>query len=299
MKARQVQDLQEFVQQSMEQKLSYDDYMTLFKSSIPDFFDNLNRIIVKTYGFEYINRYIENGGELPEPGSRPGSKQSNLGSKRGDSAGSRAVSVAGPASTRKKAVKKKEGVRYGDILKPVIDLNGEILGFQLRTDLVKALFIESDEDPKSLERIIRACIYLNRVFRDGREADFSMKSAKPGEVKAKKTFADVELQVDTEDLEENGKVVKASVSESQMSHKSADSMTLVTDLLKKHAIDLETRLNPTMRTMAKMTWKELDLDAMLKQKLSNIFKNREQQRLDRVGTGISYLQYLEVLFDGI
>ena len=76
-------------------------------------------------------------------------------------------------STKQK-VKKDKSVRSGDILKPYFDINGEFLGFKVRSELAQACFLAAGDDINYLKKVIKQCLYINRVIRDGQKDDFSL-----------------------------------------------------------------------------------------------------------------------------
>ena len=114
----------------------------------------------------------------------------------------------------------------GDILKPVFTLNGKFKGMTIRPNLV---------DSKSMAKAVKACIYINRLLRDGLEESFKLqKNVKPKD--GEKTFAQADVQVDVEEL-------KANTSESE----EEDFDKTIFNLVKEHAIDVYTRMKPTKK----------------------------------------------------
>jgi hypothetical protein len=66
-------------------------------------------------------------------------------------------------------------VSFGDILKPVFAESGEFLGLQIRPELSKCLYMANDFSMMHLKRVIKICLYVNRMIRDGKEDDFHFK----------------------------------------------------------------------------------------------------------------------------
>lgn len=57
------------------------------------------------------------------------------------------------------------------MLKPVLGTNGYLKGFELRTELAPLLFSQDEHNFVLLKRVIKTCIYLNRLIRDGMQED--------------------------------------------------------------------------------------------------------------------------------
>ena len=51
----------------MNDKMAPDDYSSLFKLEIDQFFKELNSVLVKHFDFTFINKYVKNG--IKNPGS--------------------------------------------------------------------------------------------------------------------------------------------------------------------------------------------------------------------------------------
>lgn len=67
-------------------------------------------------------------------------------------------------------------------------------------------------------------------------------------------------------------------------------------MLKNHAIDILTRMNPDKKGYYKMVWEDMDLQKLFDYKLSEVFKDQEGERTDRLGEGLSFAEYLQQLF---
>ena len=46
-------------------------------------------------------------------------------------------------------------------------------------------------------------------------------------------------------------------------------------MLKNHAIDIMTRMNPSKSNYYKLVWKDYDLEKLLEYRLENVFKDNE------------------------
>ena len=57
----------------------------------------------------------------------------------------------------------EDKVKFGDLLKPMISPKGKFIGFTLRTELIKPLFLADGKKLNSLRKIIQTCVYLNRI----------------------------------------------------------------------------------------------------------------------------------------
>ena len=68
-----------------------------------------------------------------------------------------------------------------------------------------------------LKRVIKVCLYVNRMMRDGKEDDFLMKQVKGGEVVSTpaKSYKEVDIQVDAEELQKNVPTEPSASSESE------------------------------------------------------------------------------------
>jgi len=125
------------------------DYNELFKPDIQDFFSQLNLQMMRQYKLEDINQIID--------------KQ---------------VNPPAPSPKAQRSQKKKtqiSDVKFGDILKPNFAENGELLGFELRNELAPVLYANNDYDLVKLKRLVKVCMYINRLIRDGEKDDFHIK----------------------------------------------------------------------------------------------------------------------------
>ena len=88
------------------------------------------------------------------------------------------VNPPAPSPKAQRSQKKKtqiSDVKFGDILKPNFAENGELLGFELRNELAPVLYANNDYDLVKLKRLVKVCMYINRLIRDGEKDDFHIK----------------------------------------------------------------------------------------------------------------------------
>lgn len=157
MKAQQLQENQNLAQFALGKKLKYDDFMSLFEPEIDLFFENLNGIIEQQFQFEHIKQYLDSQGtEMPEKWA-------------------------------------KRTVSFNDLIKPCIDPHGELSGFKVRHELIKAMHLGNEENPVFLKRAIKVCLFLNRLLNEGKDTDFALKDMTGIQ---EKTYAEAECQVD-------------------------------------------------------------------------------------------------------
>ena len=63
-------------------------------------------------------------------------------------------------------------VSFGNLIKPNFSPTGELLGFEVRYQLVPMMFMQHDFKPIILKRAIKVCIYMNRLLLTGQRDDF-------------------------------------------------------------------------------------------------------------------------------
>ena len=132
----------------MGTELGTRDYNELFKPDIQDFFSQLNLQMMRQYKLEDINQVIDK--QVNPPAASPKTQR----------------------SPKKKGISE---VKFGDILKPNFAENGELLGFELRNELAPVLYANNDYDLVPLKRLVKVCMYINRLIRDGLKDDFHIK----------------------------------------------------------------------------------------------------------------------------
>ena len=113
-------------------------------------------------------------------------------------------------------------ITFTDMMQPIFSDCGQILGFELRKEFVTMIYQNNDFDPKEIKKVIRHCLYINRMMTDGLQNDFFLKKAGTGPTKEHK-----EMQT-----------------EPPSDGTPADQCL---DIMKSHLIDLMTRMNPTKK----------------------------------------------------
>ena len=78
------------------------------------------------------------------------------------------------AGHRSTAHHKSSHLSLFDMLKVSYRDDGELLGFELRADMFPLAFELDDHQFSKIERVVRACIYLNRLLQDGLSEDFKL-----------------------------------------------------------------------------------------------------------------------------
>jgi hypothetical protein len=63
----------------------------------------------------------------------------------------------------------------GEILQPNFSRSGKLLGFNIRTELAPLFFIQSDFQFEPLRRVVKSCIYMNRLVKYGVDQEFELK----------------------------------------------------------------------------------------------------------------------------
>ena len=135
------------VQELIGVKLNYSKYMSLFEPDVKDFMVSFNDIIADEYGFSQSNEFIQNEGK-DDPAA---------------------------ATDEKPKSKKDKKINFGDVMNPCFGITGEFLGFQMRTEMVHSVMAESEFDVIHLKRLLKMCIFMNKMFKFGRDDDFEVK----------------------------------------------------------------------------------------------------------------------------
>ena len=69
----------------------------------------------------------------------------------------------------------QQKINFGNLMKPTFSENGELLGFQIRTDLVLTMFHSNNFSTIILKRAIKTICMLNRLIQQGQDYDFELK----------------------------------------------------------------------------------------------------------------------------
>jgi len=71
-------------------------------------------------------------------------------------------------------------------------------------------------------------------------------------------------------------------------------------MLKKHVIDILTRMNPETKSYDSPEWDQANLKKLLETQLDKVYKDTEMMKQNRRGDGgLTFKQYLECIFDNI
>lgn len=170
------------------------------------------------------------------------------------------------------AGKKKHKIGVLDLVKPIINLDGVLVGFQLRSELIRSVYMQSNYRFSELKRAIKLVIQLNQMVQNGEVEEFQIRSVKIGDEFENIEPVDVEIQVDKEELERNG------LEERTSSEEDLDDSTIeqqVLKMLKLHAISVLTRTNPKRKGYYQLIWEEMDFEKLFEYKLDNVFRDQE------------------------
>ena len=115
--------MREHVQLCVNGKMAPEDYSSLFKQEIDEFFKELNSVLVKLYDFTFINKYVKNG--IKNPGSEDKVRQNITKEQK---------------QAQKESLQK---VNFGDMIKPNFSETGQMLGFELRPEMTSMLFMNN------------------------------------------------------------------------------------------------------------------------------------------------------------
>jgi len=102
MKAKQVQEMQEIVQDALGSELPYSEYMKMFKPDLADFVKEFNQVVIKEFDMTKIIEYVSKKGEFD-------------------------INLSGVQERRRKASTLK--VPLGYFMAPVFNTIGEMVGF--------------------------------------------------------------------------------------------------------------------------------------------------------------------------
>lgn len=113
----------------------------MFQADVTDFVEAFNEVISKEYKFQEINKAIETG----------------------------------ETAIKKSKKNSFDDLNIGHMLRPQFDEKGHFVGIQLRPDLAKIAYMQNEFDATTLRRMMKVCIYINRMVRDGKDDDFAIK----------------------------------------------------------------------------------------------------------------------------
>ena len=145
-------------------------------------------------------------------------------------------------------------ISYADMMKPMFSDCGQILGFELRKDFVMMSYQNSNFDPNQVKKIIRHCLYVNRMMNDGLVEDYILRKVGQNTNKV-----DKEMQTESPDTDAL----------------SPEDQCLA--ILKKHLIDLMTRMNPTKKGYYTIVMAEMKLEKLLDYKVESVYISSEDK----------------------
>lgn len=101
-----------------------------------------------------MQEFVENGGVVP---------------------GEDAMTDAQKEKVRARNDKNNKRVPFGNLYKPIYDRYGELVGFDIRQDLMCMMYHSHGFQPKVLERTIKTCMFINKLLRQGQSIDYSLR----------------------------------------------------------------------------------------------------------------------------
>ena len=121
-----------------------------------------------------------------------------------------------------------------------------------------------------------------------------------------KEFADKEIQTQPTIFMDSGNVSKkTSTKINQMptegdateelvqdANQFDEEKNLILSLLKEHAIDILTRMNPKKKGYYKLVWEDMDLNKLLNYQMGNVFGDKMHEEIDEIGEGVTFKGYL-------
>ena len=91
-------------------------------------------------------------------------------------------------------------VSMGNLIKPNFSADGELMGFELRHELIPLYHLNNGRESVNLRRVVRVCMYMNRLLLDGKNSNFMLSESRADELEMVADKMDAEVQVDTEAL---------------------------------------------------------------------------------------------------
>ena len=118
--------------------IGYSDLAKMGASELGALFVNFNKMIATRFGFASIDEY------LAQEGKKGGEIISN----------------------------REELIGILDMIKPTINLNGVIVGFQIKPELVRSVFMQCDYRFFKLKSAMKLVIQLNHIISLGEKEEF-------------------------------------------------------------------------------------------------------------------------------
>ena len=127
------------------------------------------------------------------------------------------------------------------------------------------------------------------MIKDGRNCDFAFKQMNDGKVMAdseKKMVSPVEIQVNAKDIDNeiNDQFNIENIGiDKEAEEKNA--LNVFLPMLKKHAIDILTRMNPETKSYDGVEWEQTNFKKLLETRLDKVYKDTEMVKQNRGGDG--------------
>lgn len=204
-------------------------------------------------------------------------------------------------STKKGKKKSQKVLSIKDLLIPQITSTGSFLGFKVRDDLTRVVMMQNQYDPEHLKKLLKICIYMNKLIRDGYSDEYNLD-------KNKKNFKSVGCQASGSGEDETLHVQNKEYELQKDLPKDFDELNAekqVLAILKNHAVDVVTRMNPENKGQCRVKWEKQKMDDLLDLKLEKVFHDeRHEGGVSQAKTtstkkapSITFRAYLQQLLD--
>ena len=145
LRAKEVNELQNLFRISISSKLSAGEEMALYKSRFDQYIHECNNLIVKFFKFQKMNYYAQMydaDENLPDISDQDSDDYHD------------------------------DKVTMRRFVKINFTKTGEVNGFELRPKMAPIIFIQNKFSLLKVKRAVRACIFINRLLRDGMDNEF-------------------------------------------------------------------------------------------------------------------------------
>lgn len=260
---QQLQVIQGLVPYSMDTKLKYDESKGLFNSKIKEMFESFNDLMSSKYHApkedlpQETELLVEHDAKLP---------------------------LDKPQEEEEKPAESLVGL--GDALKPVIDRSGEFKGLNVRTDMIHAMYFNHSKDPTILHRLLKICIFVNRMLQDGHTKDFALKEIIPNG----KDKEEIGVQANKEDI-------KKCIAELSDEPPPLDQEDTLFETLKTHAIQVMARNDLSRQGYYKMILAECSMSSLMDEKISEVYSTKQEIEKEGIYQGITVQDYLKQVLD--
>lgn len=189
MNAAQLHQMQEVAQLSFGEEFPHEYLMNdLYKADVATFFEVLNLRLLNKFNMSNCYNIYNSGGTDIE----------------------RTKKLEGMTNKEKDAFFENEDlelqkVGFGNLMRPHFSEQGELLGFEIRSELIAMMLFNNDLNHDVMKRAVRTVCNLNKMIQEGINEDFNLMIGMESQVnflKLKKV--DAEIQVDTKELKKFG-----------------------------------------------------------------------------------------------